>query len=132
MAPLLIADEDEQFAALLQYLLIKQGYHVQTVSSLNTLCEYAAEHKPQLIIMEADWHSGMNMQQAFSFFQKLSIPLILSSADYTYELYAVQLKAFFLKKPYTAQQLFKAIQEKIALPVVSGQSVFNSFAYNLT
>lgn len=130
MLHILIADEDEQFAALVQYLLAKKGFSVQTVSSLNNLCEYAAERKPQLIITEANWHNGMN-REAFSFLQKLSIPLILSSADYSYESDAINLKAFFLKKPYTAQQLFKAIEEKITLPVASSQSIFNSFSYNL-
>lgn len=115
---LLLAEDDELLASLLNFRLEKGGYEVQVSSDGRAVKEHLAEHTPDLIISDImmPYFSGMELIDYVRKELNLSTPIIIISSAGNEEnvLTAFELGANdFISKPISPSELLVRVKREL-------------------
>jgi len=115
---ILIVDDEKQLRDLATKMLKSKGYDVNSVSSGESAIKYVADHQVDLLVLDMLMEPGINGHQTYEQILKLfpAQKAIIASgfsassdAKATLQLGA----AAFIKKPYTMDQLARAVKEAL-------------------
>lgn len=113
---LLVVEDEEPLARFLQWELERAGFEVRTASCGKTALAYAAEHRPDLVILDLrlpDLHGYQVCRELRRIYRPWAIPVVMLTAmDQPID----QLRGFafgadaYLTKPYEPAELFRTIE----------------------
>lgn len=113
---ILIVEDDESLAMLLTQRLESEGFEVHAVSSGATGLVYAAEYRPDLVILDLrlpDMHGYQVCKELRQIFHPWALPvLMLTGMDQPID----ELRGFahgadaYLTKPYDPTELLKSVR----------------------
>jgi DNA-binding response OmpR family regulator len=115
---LLLAEDDELLASLLNFRLVKGGYEVKVSSDGRAVKEHLAEHTPDLIISDImmPYFSGIELIDYVRKELNLNTPIIIISSAGNEEnvLTAFELGANdFISKPISPSELIVRIKREL-------------------
>lgn len=114
MKKILIIDDDEDIAAIVEHILIKHGFNVRTHLSGNNVSEVVKFYQPNLILLDIHFFGVLGTHICKELKQLHDMPIILLSAD------AKKGNAFadcnaddFIQKPFEISHLVNTVSSHL-------------------
>jgi CheY-like chemotaxis protein len=116
---ILIVDDEPMLREIATQILITEGYVIHSVSSGEEAIAFVKEKHVDLVLLDMFMDPGMNGRSTYEEilkFKPQQKALIISGYSESNDVKeAIQLgSGGYLKKPYTAKQLLKAVNEELA------------------